>query len=473
VVLAAGGGTRMKSATPKVLHRMGGRSLLGHAMAAARGVGPDRVVVVVRQGDAGVAAEVVALDPDAVVAEQDDVPGTGRAAECGLAVLPPDLDAVVLITMGDAPLLTAETLRELAAQHAQGGRQVTMLTAERSDPAGYGRVIRDEKQAVVGIVEHADATPEQLGVSEVNAGCYAFELATLRRVLGRLDDDNAQGERYLTDAVAAVLAEGGSVGTFQAADAWHIEGVNDRVQLAALGAELNRRVLEHWMSAGVTIVDARTTWIDVDVRLGRDVTIHPHTQILGVSSVEDDVTLGPDTTLTDVHVARGATVVRTHAVGATIGAGASVGPFAYVRPGTWLGADGKIGCFVETKNARIASGAKVPHLSYVGDADVGAGTNIGAGTIFANYDGMAKHRTSVGEECRTGANNTFVAPVVIGDGAVTGAGTVVRRDVPPGALAVSTGPQRHIADWVRRKRAGTKAARAAERATAAGSEEEQ
>ncbi len=242
------------------------------------------------------------------------------------------------------------------------------------------------------------------------------------------------------------------------------EGANDRAQLAGLAAEMNRRVLTRWMKDGVTVVDPASTWVDVTVELAQDVTLLPGVQLHGATRISEDAVVGPDTTLTDVTVGEGATVVRTHGSGAVIGAGASVGPFSYLRPGTVLGVKGKIGTFVETKNAEIHDGAKVPHLSYVGDAEIGEGSNIGAGTIFANYDGVNKHRTTVGRHARTGSNNTFVAPVNVGDGVVTGGGTVVRRDVPPGALAVSTGPQRHIEGWVLRKRSGTAAAEAAEAA---------
>jgi bifunctional UDP-N-acetylglucosamine pyrophosphorylase/glucosamine-1-phosphate N-acetyltransferase len=242
------------------------------------------------------------------------------------------------------------------------------------------------------------------------------------------------------------------------------EGANDRAQLAGLAAEMNRRVLTRWMRDGVTVVDPASTWVDVTVELAQDVTLLPGVQLHGSTEVGEDATVGPDTTLTDVTVGEGASVVRSHGSDSVVGAGASVGPFSYLRPGTVLGDNGKIGTFVETKNARIGEGAKVPHLTYVGDGDIGEGANIGAGTIFANYDGLHKHRTAVGKHAKTGANNTFVAPVEIGDGAVTGGGTVVRRDVPPGALAVSTGPQRHIEEWVIHKRPGTAAAEAAEAA---------
>ncbi len=461
IVLAAGGGTRMKSATPKVLHTLAGRSLLGHALVAARATEPAHLVVVVRHERDLVAEHVGVEDPMAVIADQDEIAGTGRAVECGLAALADDVSGTVLVTMGDAPLLSGDTLRELAAAHAASGSAVTVITATVDDPTGYGRILRADDGAVLANVEHRDATDEQLVVGEINAGIYAFDVATLRSALARVGTDNSQGEKYLTDVLEIVVADGGKVSAHPLADGWQIEGINDRAQLARLGAELNRRIVRHWMHEGVTVVDPATTWIDIDVSLGRDVTIYPHTQIHGASTIGAGVVIGPDTTLTDVEVGDGASVVRTQGTLAVVGPGATVGPFAYLRPGTTLGARGKIGTFVETKNAQIAADAKVPHLTYVGDAEIGEGTNIGAGTIFANYDGVEKHQTRIGAHAKTGANNTFVAPVEIGDGAVTGGGSVVRRDVPPGTLAVSTGPQRHVDGWVERKRPGTKAAEAA------------
>jgi len=461
IILAAGGGTRMKSAKPKVLHSLGGRTLLGHAMSTARSLDPLHVVVVVRHSRDLVAAHVEEIDPSATVADQDEVAGTGRAAECGLDALPAGLEGPVVVTMGDVPLLARETLQDLLDAHIDGGAAMTVATATPADPTGYGRIVRDGAGSVDAIVEERDATEEQRALTEVNAGIYVFDARSLRTALAQIGTDNVQQEKYLTDILAVLRRSGDTVLTCHVEDGWQTEGVNDRVQLARLGAELNRRVVERWMRSGVTVVDPATTWVDVGASLGTDVTIHPHTQLLGGTTVGNGVTIGPDTTLIDCEVADGAVVLRTHGSGAVIGEGATVGPFSYLRPGTVLGKEGKIGGFVETKNAVIGTRAKVPHLSYVGDADVGDGTNIGAGTIFANYDGVAKHHTSVGAECRTGANNTFVAPVSIGDGAATGAGTVVRRPVPPGSLAVSTGPQRVVADWVRRRRPGTAADRAA------------
>ncbi|MDQ1482736.1 MAG: bifunctional UDP-N-acetylglucosamine pyrophosphorylase / glucosamine-phosphate N-acetyltransferase, partial [Actinomycetota bacterium] len=284
----------------------------------------------------------------------------------------------------------------------------------------------------------------------------------LRKALTQVGTDNAQGERYLTDVLGIARSEGLRVSAHPIQDPWQTEGVNDRVQLSRLSAELNRRVVQRWMLAGVSVLDPATTWIDADVQLGRDVTIHPQTQIHGASVIGDDVVLGPDTTLTDVRVGTGASVIRTHGSSAVIGAGASVGPFAYLRPGTELGAKGKIGTFVETKNAQIGAGSKVPHLTYVGDATIGEHSNIGASSVFVNYDGVTKRHTTIGSHCRTGSDNMFVAPVTVGDGAYTGASTVVRRDVPPGALAITVSSQRNLLGWVRNRRAGTASARAAE-----------
>ncbi len=465
IVLAAGEGTRMKSATPKVLHAIGGRTLLGHAIAAARGVDPQHLAIVVRHGRDLVAAHIAAVDPGAVIADQDEVKGTGRAAECALDALPADLEGTVLVTYGDVPLLSPETLNGLLEAHAVSQSVATVITAVLPDPSGYGRILRAADGSVAGIVEQKDATDAQLEITEINSGLYAFDAVVLRKTLAQVGTDNSQGEKYLTDVLGIARAEGLRVSAHLIQDLWQTEGVNDRVQLSRLGAELNRRIVERWMRAGVTVVDPATTWIDADVTLGRDVTIHPQTQIHGASTIGDDVVLGPDTTLTDVEIGKGASVIRTHGSLAVIGAGATVGPFAYLRPGTELGAKGKIGTFVETKNAQIGAGSKVPHLSYVGDATIGEHSNIGAASVFVNYDGVTKSRTTIGSHCRTGSDNMFVAPVTVGDGAYTGAGTVVRKDVPPGALAISVAPQRNLLGWVQDKRPGTDSAQAAAHAS--------
>ncbi|GAA1175365.1 bifunctional UDP-N-acetylglucosamine diphosphorylase/glucosamine-1-phosphate N-acetyltransferase GlmU [Ornithinimicrobium humiphilum] len=475
IVLAAGEGTRMKSATPKVLHRIGGRSLLGHALHAARQAGPEHLAVVVRHERDRVAAHVAELDPAAVVADQDEVKGTGRACECGLAALPADLAGTVLVTMGDVPLLTPETLVDLTERHETSGAAVTVITAELPDAKAYGRVVRDEAGDVVAIMEYKDALQHReagsefahvVDIREINSGIYAFDAEVLRSALAEVGTDNAQGEKYLTDVLAIARREGRRVAAHLVEDLWQTEGVNDRVQLAALGRELNRRTVERWMREGVTVVDPATTWIDVDVTIGRDTEIRPGTQLLGSTVVGADAVVGPDTTLTDVAVGDGASVVRTQAEGARIGDGATVGPFSYLRPGTVLGARGKIGGFVETKNAEIGEGAKVPHLTYCGDAVIGDGANIGAGTIFANYDGVAKHRTVVGRHSFVGSDSVLIAPVEIADGAYVAAGSAIEGKVGPGQIAVARGRQRNVDGWVARRRPGTSTARAAEAALA-------
>ncbi len=456
----------MKSRRPKVLHAIGGRSLLGHAIAAARGTDPLHLSVVVRHERDLVAEHVGGLDPDVVIADQDAVKGTGRAVECGLAALPADLSGTVLVTYGDVPLLQPETLLSLVADHHGSGRSVTVITATLEDPTGYGRIVRDNEGLLEAIVEHQDATAFQRELNEINSGLYAFDASVLREALAEAGTDNAQGEKYLTDVLSIARRRGLSVGSLHIDDIWQTEGVNDKVQLARLGAELNRRTVERAMRAGAIVVDPATTWIDADVTIGQDTTIHPHTQIHGATTIGADCTIGPETTLTDVEVGDGASVVRTQALLAVIGPGASVGPFSYLRPGTELGADAKIGAFVETKNAQIRAGAKVPHLTYAGDVTIGEGANIGAGTIFANYDGVTKSHTSVGAHSFTGSNAVFVAPVTVADGAYVAAGSTVSRDIGPGELGVTRAQQRNIEGWVARHRPGTKTAGAAEAAAA-------
>lgn len=458
----------MRSATPKVLHRLAGRTLVGHAVRAAAGLGPDHLVVVVGHGRDQVANHLATVAEEIhhkiAVAVQDTQHGTGHAVSCALESLPVEVSGTVLVTYGDVPMLDTATLRALLAEHAEATNAVTVLTATVEDPSGYGRVLRDQDGSVTAIVEHRDADGRQREIREVNSGVYAFDAGVLTAALSRLSSHNAQGERYLTDVLAIARADGHRVGALVCTDPWLVEGINDRVQLARVGAELNRRLVEAWMRDGVTVVDPATTWLDADVQLARDVVIEPGVQLHGRTTVGEGAVIGPDTTLSNVTVGAEAQVIRTHGRDSRIGPGASVGPFAYLRPGVALGANGKIGTFVEVKNSEIGEGSKVPHLSYVGDATIGDHSNIGASSVFVNYDGVTKHRTVVGSHVRTGSDTMFVAPVAIGDGAYTGAGTVIRRNVPPGALAVSGGPQRTLEGWVLRYRAGTAAAQAAQRA---------
>jgi bifunctional UDP-N-acetylglucosamine pyrophosphorylase/glucosamine-1-phosphate N-acetyltransferase len=395
VVLAAGGGTRMKSKTPKVLHEVAGRSMVAHVLAAVEALGPARVVTVVGHQRELVGPHITGLLPEAVLAVQEEQLGTAHAVHVAVDAAG-EVGGTVLVAYGDTPLLRAETLRILLDDHASSGNTVTVLSGIVADPFGYGRIVRGAGGGVDAIVEEKDATDAQREITEINSGILAFDAGFLIEALGKIDNDNAKGEHYLTDAVALAREAGLTVGARAVEDPAEIEGANDRVQLAALGKELNRRIVEAWMREGVTVVDPATTWIDADAELSPDVTLLPGVQLLGATKVDEDAVVGPDTTLKDCEVGAGARVVRTHATLAVIGAGAEVGPFSHLRPGTILGAGGKIGGFVETKNSRIGDGAKVPHLSYVGDAEIGEGANIGAGTIFANYDGVAKHRTTIG-----------------------------------------------------------------------------
>ncbi|KZS52196.1 bifunctional N-acetylglucosamine-1-phosphate uridyltransferase/glucosamine-1-phosphate acetyltransferase [Mycobacterium kansasii] len=480
VVLAAGPGTRMRSDTPKVLHTLGGRSMLAHSLHAMTKLAPQHLVVVLghdHQRISPLVAELAqTLGRTIDVALQDRPLGTGDAVRCGLSALPDDYAGIVVVASGDTPLLDADTLADLIATHSAthpaGQAAVTVLTTTLSDPHGYGRILRTQDNEVMAIVEQTDATPSQREIREVNTGVYAFDIAFLRSALSRLSSNNAQQELYLTDVIAILRRDGHTVSARHVDDSALVAGVNNRVQLAQLGAELNRRIVATHQLAGVTVIDPATTWIDVDVAIGRDTVIHPGTQLLGRTQIGGHCVIGPDTTLTDVTVGDGATVIRTHGTSSSIGDGATVGPFTYLRPGTVLGADGKLGAFVEVKNSTIGTGTKVPHLTYVGDADIGEHSNIGASSVFVNYDGTAKQRTTIGSHVRTGSDTMFVAPVTVGDGAYTGAGTVVREDVPPGALAVSAGPQRNIENWVQRNRPGTAAAQAAAAAEKAGQNSE-
>ncbi|GAA2080081.1 bifunctional UDP-N-acetylglucosamine diphosphorylase/glucosamine-1-phosphate N-acetyltransferase GlmU [Aeromicrobium tamlense] len=464
IVLAAGAGTRMKSRRAKVLHEIAGRPMLGHALDAVRTAGIDHVVTVVGHDREQVEAAVTRLDPSATIAVQIEQRGTGDAVRVALDAAG-STSATYLVTYADVPLLSAETLRGLVDEHRAHGHAVTILTSEPEDPAGYGRILRDASGAVTAIREHKDCTDEERATREVNSGILVVDGPFLDRAVRALSTDNAQAELYLTDIVGQAVTEGLPVGAHVLEDVWQTEGVNDRRQLVRLGRELNRRTVNRWLAEGVTIVDPETTWIDSAVTIGRDTTILPGTQLLGATTIGEGVTIGPDTTLRDVEVGDDASVVRTHGSDAVVGPGATVGPFAYLRPGAVLDTGSKVGTFVEVKNSHIGPGAKVPHLSYIGDAEVGEGTNLGAGAITANYDGVSKHRTTIGTHVKTGCHNVFVAPVSLGDGAHTGAGTVVREDVAPGALAVPASGQRTIEGWVASRRPGTPSAHAADQTT--------
>ena len=463
IVLAAGEGKRMKSRIPKVLHALCGRSMLGHALVAASELGPQRLVVVAGHGRDEVGAEAARYVPDVRVVVQDHLAGTGHAVRMVTEALGV-MHGTVVVTYGDMPLLRAETLDALVRAHAAAGHAVTVLTARVSDPSGYGRIIRDSRGSLAEIVEEADATPEQRAIDEINSGCYAFDGALLADAVKRVATSNALGQEYLTDVVAIMRGDGHLTGTVLAADPAEIQGVNDRVQLAQVRRAYNDRLLDTWMRAGVTVTDPVTTWIDADVTLDPDTEILPGTHLEGHTAIGSGSRIGPGCVLRDTSVAQDATVLYAVCESAEIGAGAQVGPFARLRPGARVGPGAYIGAYVELKNATVGEGSKVPHLSYVGDADIGACSNIGAATVFVNYDGTAKHHTTVGDYVRIGSDTMLVAPVTVGDGAFTAAGSVITEDVPPGALGVARGRQHNSPGWVERRHPGSPSAAAAARA---------
>jgi len=451
LVLAAGEGTRMRSTrTPKVLHELLGRTMLGHVVAADEGLEPQHLVVVVGHAREQVEQHLAQIAPEVVTVVQDQQLGTGHAVQVALAALP-QLTGTVVVVPGDAPLLTTQTLRDLVVEHDRAGAATTLLSAHLDDATGYGRIVRDRTGAVAAIVEHKDADEAVRRITEVNAGVYAFDVVRLREALGQLTTDNAQGELYLTDVVALHRAAGFVTAAHLAPVASEVMGVNDRVQLSEARVLLRDRVNEAHLRAGVTIVDPATTWIDVQVRLEADTTVHPGCQLHGATTVAAGARVGPDTTLVDTEVGEDATVLRSHCVGAVIGEQATVGPYTYLRPGTRLGRGSKAGGFVEIKASTIGAGSKVPHLSYVGDAVIGERSNIGAATVVVNYDGRDKHRTTIGDDVRVGSDTMLVAPVSIGDGAYTAAGSVITEDVQPGALGVGRARQRNIEGWVARR----------------------
>lgn len=462
IVLAAGEGTRMRSSTPKVLHPLAGRSMLQHVLAAAAPLGAGRTVVVVGHGREAVEAHLADVAPTATVVVQEQQNGTGHAVRLALQALPEGGGSVVIVC-GDTPLLPADVLGRLVGQQ-RPGTVAAVLTARLADPTGYGRVVRDPGGRVTGIVEHADADERTRAIDEINAGIYVFDQAVLREALEHITADNRQGEEYLTDVVGVLVASGSGIDAFMAPDSDDVMGVNDRVQLAHAATVMRRRINEHWMRSGVSIIDPESTHIGADVTIEPDAVIGPWTVLEGSTTIAMGAEVGPGAHLRDCRIDSGASVRFTTASGAVIGPRASVGPYTYLRPGTVLGTDAKAGAFVEMKNADVGAGSKVPHLSYVGDAEIGTGSNVGAATVFVNYDGVDKHRTVIGSHVRIGSDTMLVAPVTIGDGAYTAAGSVITDDVPPGAMGVARARQRTIRNWVLRRRRGSASARAAEAA---------
>jgi bifunctional UDP-N-acetylglucosamine pyrophosphorylase/glucosamine-1-phosphate N-acetyltransferase len=459
----------MKSKLPKVMHRLAGVPLVGHVLTASQELAPKYTLVVVGVGKEVTEGYLSDSWPGVKVVEQVEQKGTGHAVKQALAALAKlgeaAPDASVLVVSGDTPLITPAALNDLLKALSAHGAKAALLTAEVSDPTGYGRILRDNSgESVIGIVEEVDATEAQKAMREVNGGVYAFDLAALRKALGEVGSQNAAGEEYLTQTIGLISATGAKVLACQMNDADLVAGVNDRTQLAFVGAKLNSWITSSWMKSGVTIIDPATTWVEATVRLAPDTVIWPNTYLAGDTVVGEGSVIGPDVTLSNTVVGVGARVERSTVRDSKIGAGSSVGPYAHLRPGTVIDTSVHVGSFVEIKNSSLGVGAKVPHLTYVGDADIGEGTNIGASSVFVNYDGVTKHRTSVGKHVRVGSDTMLVAPVNIGDGAYTAAGSVITEDVPPGAMAVARERQRNIEGWVKRKRGGTEAARAADAA---------
>ncbi len=454
IILAAGDGTRMRSAIPKVLHPFAGRTFLNRVIDAMSGVNPTELAVVVHAQAERVAKAALSYNSNVRIVNQDDKPGTGRAVQCAIKSLNEisnnntgkALEGSVVISASDMPLLDTETLQSLVDFHHAHGNVATVLTAVLEDATGYGRIVREANGDVLRIVEHKDANAGELAIHEVNTSVYVFEASVLSDAIANLNAQNAQGEFYLTDALEHAR-KFGHVGAMSAPDPLTVEGVNTRVQLAALAKAYNKRVCEKWMLEGVTILDPDTTWIEDDVTLAQDVTVLPGCFLQGHTTVASGAVVGPYTTLIDAQIDEDAIVERSRVQESHICRAANIGPWTYLRAGNVLGEESKAGAFVEMKKAHIGNGTKVPHLSYIGDADLGEHTNIGGGTITANYDGVHKNHTTIGSGAHVGAGNLFVAPVTVGDGVTTGAGSVVRHDVPADSMVYSENTQHVVEGW--------------------------
>ncbi|MBV9818482.1 MAG: bifunctional UDP-N-acetylglucosamine diphosphorylase/glucosamine-1-phosphate N-acetyltransferase GlmU, partial [Solirubrobacterales bacterium] len=449
VILAAGQGTRMRSSLPKLLHPLCGRPIIAWPVAAAREAGLGRVIVV----DSPQRRLSQALAGDAQVVVQERPRGTADAVAAAVDQITEDGETVVVIN-GDAPLVRAQSLRGLAAAHERSGAGATIVTATLDDPRGYGRIVRAPDGTVQRVVETkapGDASELELAIREVNTGMFAFDGHALRAALREVGTGNAQGERYLPDVLGVLRAHERTVDAHELGDPEELLGINDRRQLAEVTAVAQRQILERHMLAGVTIVNPAATTIDADVTIGPDTTIAPYCSLHGATRIGAACAVGPGTTLLDAAVGDGSIILHAYVDRAQIGDRVSVGPFAYLRPGTVLREGSKAGTFVEIKNSDVGPGAKVPHLSYIGDADIGERTNIGAGTITANYDGYRKHRTTIGARVKVSVDTAFVAPVRIGDDAYTAAGSVISKDVPDGALGVARSHQRNVEDYAKRR----------------------
>lgn len=448
IVLAAGKGTRMKSRVPKVLHKICGRPMLFYVLDAVRSAGVKETVVVVGFGADQVAREV---GDGAAVALQAEQLGTGHALQQAGPFLR-DFCGDILVVCGDTPLITPETLARLAGEHRASGAAATVLTAEMDDPRGYGRVLRDAAGRVIRIVEEKDATPEEKITREINTGVYCFKAAGLFEGLAGIKPVNAQGEYYLTDIIGLFVGRGLLVGAVKAADPGEMAGINDRVQLALAERVVRDAILKDLMLSGVTVIDPASTFVDKGVKIGPDTVINPYTIIRGNTVVGECCAIGPGVSLVDTKVGDNVAIRNSIVEEGEVGDGSTVGPFAYLRPGTRLDKNVKVGDFVEIKMSSIGSGSKVPHLSYVGDAVVGKGVNVGAGTITCNYDGQKKWPTQIGDGAFIGSNSNLVAPVEIGPGAYIGAGSTITKDVPAGALGVERARQSVIPGWADKRK---------------------
>jgi bifunctional UDP-N-acetylglucosamine pyrophosphorylase / glucosamine-1-phosphate N-acetyltransferase len=449
VILAAGEGTRMRSALPKALHPLCGRPLIAWPVAAAREAGARRVIVV----DNPERRLEEFLPDDVEVMIQQEPRGTGDAVAAAAGLI--DDAATVVVINGDVALITPDAIRGLVEGHEAAGAAATVATMELNEPGEYGRIVRDRDGSVLKVVEAkagaTDATPEELEIREVNTGVYAFEGGALLTALDGLGSDNVQGEQYLPDVLPLIRSAGRGIAAYPIGDPDLTHGVDDRVDLAYAHRVAQRRIHEAHMLAGVTIVDPGSTRIDATVAIGRDTTIEPFAQLRGSTTIGEDTVIGAMSTLMDTQVGNGVTILQSHLTRARVDDGALVGPFAYLRPDAHLHPKAKAGTFVEIKNSEIGTGTKVPHLSYIGDTDIGEGTNIGAGNITANYDGRRKHRTTIGSRVKTSVDTSFVAPVTVGDDAYTGAGSVITEDVPPGALGIARARQTNIEGYSARK----------------------
>lgn len=448
IILAAGKGTRMKSSLPKVLHKAGGKAMLAHVLDAAKEAGVGRSIVVVGFGGAAVEE---ALAGEAEFVTQAEQLGTGHAVLQTEPLLRGE-KGTVLVLCGDTPLLTGTLLKKFVEEHAAAGAKATVLTAVMPDATGYGRVIRAADGTVAKIVEHKDATKEELGVREINSGIYCFSAPDLFAALHEVGNDNAQGEYYLPDVLEILKQKGEKIFAVAADSYEETLGVNSRAQLAASEKILRRRKNEALMAEGVTLMDPETTYVDVDVVVGRDTVIYPGTWLEGRTVIGEGCEIGPNSRFQNVKIGAHVTAHFCYAHECEIADGVTLGPYVHIRPDTKLAAGVKIGNFVEVKNSVVGEGTKLPHLSYIGDSDIGAGVNMGCGTITVNYDGKKKFRTTVGDGAFVGCNSNLVAPVRVGDNAYVGAGSTITKDIPEGDLAIARAHQKNITGWADKRR---------------------